>query len=90
MRIKNKEIRQRRHRKEKRVKEILKDLRAKYEGKEKVVAAAAPDKPAAKKKAAPKPKAEVAEKEPVAKAEKKPVAKKAPAKKKAAPKAEKA
>ncbi|MCO5296408.1 MAG: hypothetical protein M9921_06080 [Fimbriimonadaceae bacterium] len=91
MRIKNKEIRQRRHRKEKRVKEILKDLRAKYEGKEKAAPAPAPEKPAAKKKAAPKPKAEAAEKVPAEKkpaAAKKPAAKKAPAKKKAAAPAE--
>lgn len=66
MRIKNKELRNRRHRKAQHVKEVIKDLKA---GK-----AAAPKavKPEPKPKAAPKPKAEAAEPKP----------KKAPAKKK--------
>lgn len=62
MRIKNKEIRQRRHRKEQTIKAVQRDLRAQYgDGK---TAAPAAKKPAAKKatgaeaakKPAPKPK----------------------------------
>jgi hypothetical protein len=78
MRIKNKELRQRRHRKEQRVKEAHKELKKLHENKPAaapVAKAPAPKKEAAKKETAPKakaPAAEVAEKP-----------KKAPAKKKA-------
>ena len=85
MRIKNKELKQRRHRKEQVIKAAQKALRLQYEGKVSSSAAAAPKAkvPAAPKKvaeaAAPKavkPKAEAAEK-PKATAEKKPAKKKA-------------
>lgn len=58
MRIKNKEIRRRRHRKEQVIKAAEREMRAKYSGK---TAGAAPEKAATKAKAAPK-KAESAEK----------------------------
>lgn len=51
MRIKNKEIRQRRHRKEQVIKAAQRELRAKYAGKP-----AAAEKPAKAKTAAEKPK----------------------------------
>jgi hypothetical protein len=69
MRIKNKEIRRRRHRKEQIVKAAERELRAQYAGK---AAAPAAEKPAPKAKAAPK------------KADAPAKPKKAPAKKKAA------
>ncbi|HLK14602.1 MAG TPA: hypothetical protein VKT78_07330 [Fimbriimonadaceae bacterium] len=65
MRIKNKEIRQRRHRKEQTIKSAQRETRAKYSGEAKPAPAPAPapaKKPAAKKpadaakKPAPKPK----------------------------------
>lgn len=68
MRIKNKELRQRRHRKEKTIKAAERELRAKYADKGSAPAA---EKPAAKPKAAPKPKAEAAEKPKKAAAKKK-------------------
>jgi hypothetical protein len=56
MRIKNKELRQRRHRKEQKQKDAARELRAQY-GDKKTTPAAAPAKPKAPaKKAAPKPK----------------------------------
>ena len=69
MRVKNKEIRQRRHRKEQTIKAAQREERAKWEGKG-TTAAASGEKATAKPKAAPK-KAETAAKP-----------KKAPAKKK--------
>lgn len=57
MRIKNKEIRSRRHRKEQKIKDAQREIRAQYAGKEsapKPVAPKAPAKPAAKKPAAKK------------------------------------
>ena len=69
MRIKNKEIRQRRHRKEQTIKAAQRDERAKWEGKG-TSAAATGEKAAPKPKATPK------------KAETAPKPKKAPAKKK--------
>lgn len=70
MRIKNKEIRQRRHRKEKVIKAAERELRLKYEGKGGAKTAAPAEKPAPKAKA------------PAKKAEAAPKPKKAPAKKK--------
>ncbi|HMS54091.1 MAG TPA: hypothetical protein PKA27_01700 [Fimbriimonadaceae bacterium] len=77
MRIKNKELRARRHRKEQRVKEILKEQKAMFAGGSKPAA----DKPAktAAPKAEAKPKKAPAAKKAVADADK---PKKAPAKKK--------
>lgn len=71
MRVKNKEIRQRRHRKEQIIKAAIKE--AKKGAGDKPKAAPAADKAVAKKPAAPK-KTETAEKKPAAK---KPAAKKA-------------
>lgn len=53
MRVKNKEIRQRRHRKEQKIKEAARELRAQY-GEKKTAPAAKPKAPA-KKASAPKP-----------------------------------
>ncbi|HEY3779564.1 MAG TPA: hypothetical protein VGL56_00665 [Fimbriimonadaceae bacterium] len=80
MRIKNKELKRRRHRKEQIIKAAQKELKLQYEGKAASSVAAAP-KP--KAPAAPKPKAEAAPKaaKPAAekpKAEKKPAAPKKP------------
>ena len=81
MRIKNKEIRARRHRKEDKIKDAARELRAKYG----VAKTAGGDKAIANKKsAAPKPTAKAAPKKATDTA-----AKPAPAKK-AAPKAKKA
>lgn len=74
MRVKNKEIRQRRHRKEQIIKAAIREAKKGGTDKpEKKAVAPAADKPAAPKKAAPK-KTETAEKKPAAK---KPAAKKA-------------
>jgi hypothetical protein len=67
MRIKNKEIRQRRHRKDQKIKDAARELRAKYG--DKPTATPAAEKSAAKPKAA-------APKKPAAAAAKKPAAKK--------------
>lgn len=80
MRIKNKELRQRRNRKARHVKSVIKELKAQA-----LAAKGAPvEKPAPKPKAPAKPKAETAAKP----AAEKPAAEK-PAAKKAAPKAKK-
>lgn len=60
MRVKNKEIRQRRHRKEDKIKDAARELRLKYGAEKKPAApvekaAVKPKAPAAKKPAAPKP-----------------------------------
>jgi hypothetical protein len=81
MRVKNKEIRSRRHRKEQKIKDAARETRALYANKESApkAIAAAPAKPASKPAAKAATKA--ASKESPAK-EAKPAAKKAPAKKK--------
>jgi hypothetical protein len=80
MRIKNKEIRRRRQRKEQTIKDAQRELRIKFGDKK--TAPAPAEKPAATKKAAPKKTADAgAEKKPAAK---KPAAKKAEPKKEAA------
>ena len=73
MRVKNKEIRQRRHRKEQTIKAAIREAKAGGGDKPEQKATPAAEKPAAKKPAAPK-KTETAEKKPAAK---KPAAKKA-------------
>lgn len=74
MRVKNKELRQRRHRKEQTIKTAIREAKKGGTDKpEKKAAAPAAEKPAAPKKVVPK-KTETAEKKPAAK---KPAAKKA-------------
>ena len=86
MRIKNKEIRQRQHRKEQKIKDAQRELRLKYGDKK---PAAPVEKAPAPKKAAPKKAAEAAAAPAEKKAPaKKPAAKKAPAAKKEEPAAE--
>jgi hypothetical protein len=76
MRIKNKELRQRRHRKEQVIKDAIREAKKNATAKPEKKAAAPAEKSPAKKPAAKK--AETAEKKT---AEKKPAAKKAPTKK---------
>lgn len=73
MRVKNKEIRQRRHRKEQVIKAAIREAKKGGTDKPEKKATPAAEKPVAKKPAAPK-KTETAEKKPAAK---KPAAKKA-------------
>lgn len=86
MRIKNKEIRQRRHRKEQKIKDAQRELRVQYGDKK---PAAPVEKAPAPKKAAPKKATEAAataEKKPAKKpAAKKPEPKKAPPKEETEP-----
>ncbi len=66
MRIKNKELRQRRHRKEQRIKESNREMRKLYENKPAATAAtkaSSPKKETVKKESAPKVKAEAGEAE---------------------------
>jgi len=58
MRVKNKEIRQRRHRKEQKIKEAARELRLQYGDKKTAVPTHKPKAAPAKKAAAPKPVAE--------------------------------